>query len=332
MAGCAGFGSGLLLQQNRMKNKLICLFLALSMGVSYFYMMRGYAVGNGLDTMTPFAFTGLCQGMDSDHFKMLQLDWKPRIASFWLARSWFYMFDPRTNEQFMNVFGSYFAVGLFAVFAILIAFIKKPAAILWAVFSGMILSSVVATSGPLIHGVQFFPWDIPAMFFITLSFLLWQKKFFVPMVACVIVGTLFKETVAITLLLLLFSHKWPTAASVGIACLILHLCLVKLTTGHWSATPHTGGFGWYGFKHFFNWELSRHWNSNLFMAGGMTVACFLFWPKTTEEFAILSTLCLFYVLMTLRLILDKTNVGGYEVRQFQEWIPMTAIYLRQKLC
>ena len=187
--------------------KLIAGFIALSLCVTWFYNTRQWALTNDDNSITPFAFTGMIEGIRSDHFKAMGEVWKPRIGALWCAAESVKIYQPTTQEQFKDVFGIYNAAWLGLVFTLFIIFLKEPVFVIMATFAGLAYQSMVTTYSPLTTDVHILPWDMPAVFFWAFSFLLWQRKLYWPMVATIIMGTLFKESVALSAVLLFFNQN-----------------------------------------------------------------------------------------------------------------------------
>jgi hypothetical protein len=81
----------------------------------------------------------------------------------------------------------------------------NPLFVIPLVFAGMVYT-LTPTDNVVIT-----PWDLPSMFFWTLSYLLWQRKQYIPMLAVIVLDTAFKETVAVTAFLFFFTTlSWRT--------------------------------------------------------------------------------------------------------------------------
>jgi hypothetical protein len=307
------------------------IFIGLSLCVAYFYVMRGYGLGNGMDTVIPFAFTGLHDGLNSQHFHFLGTVWKGRLASLVAANEWLNCWHPTTQESFLNMFGAYFSVWLGATFGLIIWLVKEPVFVLFATFAGLIYGSTVMTTAPQIHAVQFFPWDMPAMFFMTLAFLCWRAESHWLMVATIITGTAFQESVAVLGLLLLFTRAWRPCIAAVIGCLIMRLIVTWIVLGHVQVSTAgycAAGSEWESIGHFCRWEFSVHLNTILWGSGGMAFGVFVYKPKTVKETGILVTLATAYALLAVMTIMDKDCMHA---RQMFGLIPMTAVYLQSKL-
>lgn len=324
--------------------KIIAVFVVLSVSVSFFYLSRQWATGNPHDSIGPFAFTGMVDGVNSDHFQQLQFPWKPRIAGMWMAAEMLKKFQPTTAEQFRDVFGAYNTAWFFASLLLLVIFLKEPVFPILATFAGVVYGISVCTYNTFYDNVMILPWDIPAVFFFTLSFLLWQRKWYWSMLTVIVVGTLFKESVALTAILLFFSkpsasEPWLMAlkrqmkffAVAFFGCLAVRLTITHFVLGQ--ATTFTaahGAFGllWGSTKQFLAWEFHPHLNTILWADGGLAAAVFLLPRKTLEDWGIITILALFYAFLTITPIMAGSC---YEVRQWSDILPMLAIYFQRKL-
>lgn len=317
-----------------MKLKLVALFIAVSVSVTFFYQARQWAYCNPHNSITPFAFTGMVQGIHSDHFQQLGLPWKPRVGAMWLTAELFRAVRPTTLESYQDLFGSYNAVWFFASLCLLIGFCKEPVFLIALTFAGAMYAITVTTYNSFYDDVHILPWDFPAMFFFTLSFLLWTRKQYWLMVVAIIIGTLFKESVALTAILLLmrptFGKQWIHFAVAFIGCLILRLFITHYVIG--SATPLTAGHSaqgeyWESLKRFTAWEFHPHLNSIIWCNAGMMAMVWFLKPSNIEEIGIIVVLAMFSIFLTITPIIDKSC---YEVRHWTDVLPMLAIYFQSK--
>jgi hypothetical protein len=307
----------------RLHSILVSGFIALALSVCWFYQMRPIAEGNGENTINGFQFTG---GSGFGSFNSQPVVWKPRIGGYWLsgtlldAVAWWE--GNLTPEQYANVFGFYNAAGLMATFLLLIRFVKHAQFIILGTFAALVYSLTPPASSC--------SYDMPALFFFTLSFLLWQRGWFGWMLAAIVAGTLFKETVAVVALLFFFTKLgWKTKAgffiSAAVACLLLKLWITAAVLGH--AQLSTAEYAdWPRLKRVFTgspgpfggpvWLRSWVWMN----AGTVIVALFMLPGKTLADRGIKTVLAVFMV--------GQLIGGDYgNFRDFLEIIPMTMIYL-----
>src|SRR5690349_19701564 len=65
------------------KTKLIGLFIALSLSVTYFYMIRPWAMGMPGNSTNLWVFTA--DSKVSNHLSSLYKVWRPRIGGLWIS-------------------------------------------------------------------------------------------------------------------------------------------------------------------------------------------------------------------------------------------------------
>jgi hypothetical protein len=99
-------------------------------------------------------------------------------------------------------FGLWQASWLFLTLLAVWYFCRNPLLVIMGTFAGLMYNLTIPS------GSWFYPWDGPAMFFFTLAVLLYDVKRILPLVAAVLVGALFKETVLCCALLILFGEHW----------------------------------------------------------------------------------------------------------------------------
>lgn len=317
------------------RNKITVLFIAMSLSVSFFYTARQWALYNPHNSITLFAFTGMVGGVHSEHFKELGLPWKPRIGALWMTAELLTLEKPKSVESYQDVFGAYNTVWFFGSLLLLIVFLRDSLFPVIATFAGTMYAVTVTTYNTFFDDVHILPWDFPAMFFFTLSFLFWTRKQYGWMLLAIVLGTLFKESVALTAVLLFFTDK-PLKRqlrdfSIAFAgCLIVHLVVTHYVLG--SPTVLTAGhsaFGslWSSAKRMWVWETCPHLNSIIWCDGGMMLTVFFFKPNTAEERGIVIVLALFAACLTITPIIDKSC---YEARHWTDCLPMLAIYFQKK--
>jgi len=217
---------------NSLKTKLAAVLIALSLCVSWFYFTRVLAAGNRDNRISPSVFGADCHlGFSYDELPDV---WKPRLGGIWLAGR---LLDAVTRDghvtetTFRNVFGFYHAAWLFLTFALLIFIADNAIFVIPFVFAG------ICTSLNPPEQAQSYPWDMPAMFFFTLSCLLWQREKYAWMLAVILLGTVFKETVAVTAFAYFFTHL-PWKRRLGFfslafcGCLLVKIWISYAVMGH----------------------------------------------------------------------------------------------------
>jgi hypothetical protein len=322
--------------QERFRSKAIAVFVAISLTVAFFYMVRQWALTDGHNTITPFIFTGMVDGIHNEHFQHLRLPWKPRVGGMWLTAQMLEYFKPDSNESFKNVFGAYSAVWFFATLMLLVIYQKEPVFPILATFGATIYSIQVTTYNSFYDDVHILPWDFPAMFFFTLAFLWWTRKWYWSMTVALILGTIFKETVAVVAILMFFTalprrkqFEYFGVAFVG--CLALRLFITQFVLGQpttFTAEHRAFGALWDSVTSFVNWEFHPHLNTILWVNGGLAFAIFLLPRKTPADWGINTILVIFYISLVIAGIIAD---GHMEARHWTDVLPMLVIYFQEKL-
>jgi len=315
---------------------VIALFVAISLTVAFFYMVRQWAATNGHNTITPFIFTGMVDGIHSDHFAHLRLPWKPRVGGMWLTAELLKYFKPDSLESYKDVFGAYSAVWFFGTLMLLIIYLKEPIFPILATFGATIYSIQVTTYNSFYDDVHILPWDFPAMFFFTLAYLWWTRQWYWPMTVAIIMGTIFKETVAVVAILMFFTAisrrqqiQYFAAAFVG--CLAVRLFITHFVLGQpttFTAEHRAFGALWDSVTSFIDWEFHPHLNTILWVNGGLAFAVFLLPRKTRADWGINVILVIFYVSLVVAGIIAD---GHMEARHWTDVLPMLVIYFQEKL-
>jgi len=350
---------------NAFKTKLVALFIALSLCVTWFYFMREVAPGNRINTITPAVFASdvgggmMVQPLRAGTNPVIAFPtipttnggayngpwpkvWQSRIAGPWLAgqllqRKLEPLHVRDTNgvaitgvmvklETFRNVFGLYQAVWLMLTFIVLICFVENPAFIIPVVFAG----ACYTLASP--RDVIMFPWDMPSMFFFTLACLLYMRGWFVWMLVTIVLGTAFKETVAVTAFLFFFTKlNWKQKAgffgAAFVACLLLKLWITHAVMGHaqvFTADVSHGPPLLEGLKLLLIKLFTPHLNHFIWVNGGTFVVAMLLPMRTLVDKGTKFVLALFFAGMTLACYWANTY---YEVRQFLDVLPVSVIYL-----
>jgi hypothetical protein len=316
--------SGLLLKNmtNTTKTKLTAVFIALSLCVTWFFFSRAAALGNRYNKISPSVFQVDSRlGYSYDEMPVV---FKPRIGGIWMAGRLIdaVTHDGRVTEAaFWNVFGLYHAGALLLTFVVLICLADNPLFVIPLVFAGMCYSLTPPDD------VTIFPWDLPSMLFWTLSFLLWQRKHYFWMLATLVLGTVFKETVAVTAFLFFFTtiswrQRWTYFGAAFVACLLLRLWITHAVMGQARVfTAETQAHpGFNALESLF----TPHLNHFIWVNAGTFILALLLPMKALVDKGTKSVLALFFAGMTLACYLANTD---YEFRQFLDVLPVSVIYL-----
>ena len=239
------------LATNSIKVKLIGLFIAVSLCLTYFYQIRPWAMGIPGNSTNLWVFTA--DASLNQHVNSLYNTWRPRIGGLWIAGRLVdgIMKDGLINpqdyqsnniivlnvtsqanqqvignyfytEDYRNCFGLYHAVWLFLLFLILLFMAEDPVFVMFGCFAGLFY---MLTPRAFYYS---YPWDIPSMVFFTLSYLLWLRQKYAGMLVVIFFGTLFKETVAVTAFLFFFTHLVWRKRFLYFGIAAVSTCLLKV--------------------------------------------------------------------------------------------------------
>ncbi len=183
------------------------LFVALSLTMGFFFLVRPTCLpapdGNVISRQL---FSYLSAYEHAVVKNQVQLNWRKRLAgpmlSAWLLDAKFKGKPDLTGAAFENLFGFYHATWLFLLFLLLILYRRDALLIMLGVVGGL----MCYFSEPGYS--QFYPWDMPTMFFFTLACLLYDSRRMELLMAVVWLGALFKETTLCCALLILLGEHW----------------------------------------------------------------------------------------------------------------------------
>jgi hypothetical protein len=304
------------------KTRLVALFIALSLCVTWFLWTRNDANGNSNGTLTPFVFSA--DSHIHNRYDQLPNVWRTRIASNWLAGRLcdaFAQGDTLTDPVYQNLFGFYNAAWLFLTFLMILWLVDNPLFVIALVFAGMGYAMTPPTQ------VTIFPWDMPSMFFWTLSFVLWQRGKYLWMLVTLIVGTAFKETVAATALLFFVSNlSWRKRGeffgAAFICCLLLKLIITTAVLGH--PVIFTADSAGHVSAEVFKDLLTPHVNHFLWTNGGTFIAALFLPIHSVPDKGAKLVILAFLGGTLLACLLANT---AFEFRQFLDVLPISVLYL-----
>ncbi|HYA78894.1 MAG TPA: hypothetical protein VED19_00105 [Candidatus Nitrosopolaris sp.] len=308
------------------RTKLMAAFIALSLCVTWFALMRAAANGNSKNSLTLYVF--VADSHSRGHYDQLADVWKPRIGGNWIAGRLADTFaeDGRLTEAaYQNVFGAYNAGWLLLIFAALICWADNPLFVIPLVFAGLCYSLTPPDN------VTFFPWDLPSMFFWTLSFLLWQRKHYPWMLATIVLGTVFKETVAVMAILFFFTtiswrRRWVFFGAAFVACLLLKLWISHAVMGQARifTADSNGHLSFNVLKGLFTAQL----NHVIWVNGGTFIVALFLPMKALADKGTKLVLIAFFAGLTMACVLAGTD---FEFRQFLDVLPVSALYLNRTI-
>jgi hypothetical protein len=185
---------------NSLKAKAAYLFVALSLAITYFYMIRPLALGRPDDKTNLWVFSAMSKS--NPHLNAIYPVWRSRVAGMWISGQLFDRLVKNgqvTVDDLQDSFGLYHAVWLFAFFVMLVFLAADPLFAMVACFGCMFY---MFTPKAFMYS---YPWDIPSMLLFTLNYLLWRRGHYAVMLAVMFIGYPFKETIILSGVLYFFT-------------------------------------------------------------------------------------------------------------------------------
>ena len=308
----------------RDKIKLVAAFIALSFCATWFVFTRAAAHGNDHNSLTLYIF--VADSHIHGHNNLLADVWKARIGGNWIAGRLCDAFATEgdlTIPVYENLFAFYNTAWMLLLFTTLIYLADNPLFVLPLVYAGM---TYILTPP---DNVIITPWDLPSMFFWTVAYLLWQRKAYFPMVAVIVLGTAFKETVATTAFLFFFTTlswraRWAWFGATFVACLLLKMWITYAVLGSVSIftadSPGHPGFD------VFSDLVDPHVNHFIWVNAGTFVLALCLPMQSLNDRGTKCLLFVFLVGLTAACVLAHTV---YEFRQFLDVLPLSVLYLER---
>jgi Sel1 repeat len=314
------------------------LFVAISLAVNFFFLVKPMC----LPKRDGNAFSGMLFSYMSDSWSsqreqaenQVPLGWRTRLmapiaSGKYMDAVYHQPFDMR-SEAFQRVFGSYQAAWVFLLFLALILFRKDALLVMLGVFSGLMYNFIEPA------GMYYYPWDMPALFFFTLACLLYDRRWYWPLLLTVYMGSLFKETTLCCAFLMLFDGQWSWVKRIGgfLGTVIATLATAKMLEAHYHV--HTAMLAMQGatslaglfpitpllqnIKLLFGLEL----NHVLFVnAGSLFIVMLLPWRNRRD---------VVFKLVMLAFIAGQALYGiGTEVRIWYEMLPLGWMLLSERI-
>ena len=339
------------------QTRLIGLFIALSLSVTYFYLIKPWAMGVPGNSTNFWVFSATSHA--NNHLSSLYEVWRPRIGGLWLSGRMvdsivkdglINLQDYQSNnivvfnvekqegqqvfghylytEDYRNIFGLYHACWLFLFFVMLLFMAEDPVFVIFACFAGLFY---MLTPRAVYYA---YPWDMPSMTFFTLGYLLWLKKHYRWMLVIIFFGTLFKETAAVTAVLFFFTDlNWKKRiVYFGIAflsTLLLKIAITSVIDGRIEILTQDLTRGNSSGKLMTLWSNLQElagpkWNHFVFVNAGTFVIALFLPMRTKIEMGTKVVLLLFFCGQMLAGSLS-------EFRVMLEVLPVSVLYLRQTL-
>ncbi len=198
-----GGNSGLPPGGTKRRLLLFELFIALSLCVTYYFLVEYFAVGSPNNYTNGWVFTSC--SLPGFHLDKLGDVWKGRLSGLLLS-GWMFDFLVKDNRfgvgQYENLFGLYQSLWLFVLFLSVIFALRHSLLINFGIFAGLMYNFTPAS------GLYFYPWDLPGTLFFTLAILFFARRQMLLMAVATCAGCFFKETVLVCALLALFAGHW----------------------------------------------------------------------------------------------------------------------------
>lgn len=179
------------------------LFVAVSLCVTYYFLVEYFAVGSPNNYTNGWVFTSC--SIPGFHLESLGDVWKGRLSGLLLS-GWLFDFLVTDNKfgvgQYESLFGWYQSLWLFLLFLIIILALRHSLFINLGIFAGLMYGFTPAS------GLYFYPWDLPGTLFFTLAILFFARRQMFLMALATCAGCFFKETVLVCALLALFAGHW----------------------------------------------------------------------------------------------------------------------------
>lgn len=314
------------------------LFVALSLSVAFFFMVRNYFdYGNPMNGNIFMAGSEKLYRLNSP---VMGGHWNERLSGLLLTGS---LMDYSLGEKgadearaahLRNLFGAYHACWLLLIFVCVIFSLRNSMFINFGIFAGLMYDFSPA-SGP-----YFFPWDVSATFFFTLAALFFERRRIWLMILAILAGAFFDESVLACALFVLFAQwKWPKRILAFMGALVvymlvkrsllnaLHLEAPMLSINaffslHGAFSPSTLASNFLINLHTL---LSPTLNSVIFANGGTIVAVLvLCWRKRFLPYMVVILAFLAGIF-----VIAPPPPGISEVRAFMEILPLSVMLLSE---
>lgn len=151
----------------------------------------------------------------------LMIAWRPRFFSYYLAN--LFVAHQPSSEGFSFVPIAQWGSVWFLVISLLIIFAKLRSPFVYMYIFGL----YAAVSYGYMPGIvdRIYPWDMSALCLFTLSILLLDRQYFMPLVVLLPLGMGFKETAMVIAIALLFDHAWSWKRQIVTCVLTMVLCI-----------------------------------------------------------------------------------------------------------
>jgi hypothetical protein len=313
------------------------LFVAFSLFMAYFFMVRSFFVYG--EPMNSNVFTAGSEKLSHLNQPFMTHFWNGRLTGVLLTGALMdYSLDQNLSDQaqlerLMNAFGLYHACWLLLLFVCIIFTLRYSLFINLGIFAGL-MYDFSPTAGP-----YFFPWDMPAMFFLTLAVLFFERRRTWIGVGLVCVGCFFKETVLVSGLLVLFATHWKwkkrmlaffgiiVVYALGKKMLTSQLDINESTLSIGNALHFSGPFSPLTLIHNLIENLKAlftpKWNSVIFVNGGTLLAALILGWQKRRLLPYMTVIAAFVIGM----FFINPPPGIREIRVFGEILPLSVIVL-----
>lgn len=310
-----------------MRRFIFELIVCVSLLACYFVDVSQYANGYSGIPGNSQTFTA---GSKSTHYKIEQLEfvnWRSRIGSYLAAGR---LADALPKAGADTAFGVYHTVWLALLFLLVASALKESLTINLGIFAAAMYCLTPAA------GMRAYPWDWPGTVFFTMSILCAMRKQYAWMLASILMGFLFKETVLLCALLLLWNSDWKLSNRIVglINFIVICMFIKKLLMSGLYIAPNVmtmgkgAAFDW---KHNWNDFTIQNWNTLIhfrpdhvtFVSAGSLLAVLLLGWFKKENWPYMIVIMLFLVGQLLYAFIN-------EYRIFLELVPLAFILLLNK--
>lgn len=313
------------------REKLALLIFTVSVCATWFFITQEHGWGGTHNLYSSYIFTADSHldhigpnhnpKLAGGHFNGIHSTWKGRILSLWCAGRLMDLLNPESVDEMNFAVGFYQLAWFVATITLLWLSKLYNLRVLLLIFAGLMYG--------LTPEATMYPWDMPSMFMWTLVYVLWIKEKYHWMVAFLIFGTLFKETVAV-LAFLLFFTKLPRRRQAALfsicflGCVVVRLVVTHYVLGqtalvNLAVSPGIPRIDFLASAENF---FTTPFNLTIFFAGaGLVFVSFLL----PIDRSIKWILGIMFVSVTIEPILCQ---GAYECRLFDDIVPVLAIQLR----
>ncbi|MFH0821690.1 MAG: hypothetical protein V2B18_02990 [Pseudomonadota bacterium] len=208
-------------------------FICLSLSVTYYYNCYMMVTWGPVDKFSVYAFKSFSKDLDT-YTKYMDATWRPRLFANYLA-GFVIPFDS-DRDLFADRVGIWSSAWLFLTLCAYIAWDRRRAPyLIFGTFACLYYAFTIMADRHI------YPWDMPALFFYVLLGIAVHRRNAPAVFLIAVIGTGFKETVALGGLAFLFWEGLPLRRRVAFALGTLAACgLLKIGIDILTKNPSIG--------------------------------------------------------------------------------------------